>query len=99
MMTIWLIILLAGLGTYLMRSTGIWVAPKWVPHRWLAHLPLAVILVMTVGSISSFDNTSRELVAAIAASGAVVLASLKKLPLVVCIAIGCVVFGALVEGF
>jgi branched-subunit amino acid transport protein len=96
-MDIWLIIFFAGLGTYLMRSTGLWIAPKWIPQRWLAHLPLAVILVMTVGSISSFSDTSRGLLAAIAASGAVVLASLKKLPLVACIAIGCVVFGALVE--
>ncbi|HEY9620106.1 MAG TPA: AzlD domain-containing protein [Crinalium sp.] len=94
---IWLIIALSGLGTYLMRSTGIWVAPRFVPHRWLAHLPLAVILVMTVGGIYSLGETPRGMVAAIAASAAVVLASLKKLPLVVCIAIGCIVFGALAD--
>lgn len=92
---IWLVIGFAGIGTYLMRSTGIWVAPKLVPTRWLTHLPLAVILVITVGSLFSFTDTTSGSLGAIAATLAVIVANLKKLPIVVCIAIGCVVFGAL----
>ncbi|MBD2462929.1 AzlD domain-containing protein [Oscillatoria sp. FACHB-1407] len=92
---IWLIIALAGIGTYVMRSSGVWVPPKFIPTRWLAHLPLAVILVITVGSIASFTDTPQSSLGAIAATLAVILASLKKLPIVVGIAIGCVVFGAL----
>ncbi|MDX2215755.1 MAG: AzlD domain-containing protein [Oculatellaceae cyanobacterium bins.114] len=91
---IWLIIVCAGIGTYLMRSSGIWISPKFFPTRWLTHLPLAVILVMTVGSIVSFAGTPQSTLGAIAATLVVIFASLKKLPIVVGIAIGCVVFGA-----
>jgi ABC-type amino acid transport system permease subunit len=92
---IWLVIVFAGIGTYWMRSTGIWIPAKFFPTRWLAHLPLAVILVITVSSITSFTHTSQATLGAIVATLAVVLANLKKLPIVVCIAIGCAVFGAM----
>lgn len=88
-------ILLGGIGTYLMRSTGIWVPSQYVQLHWLNYLPVAVILVMAVSSISNLTGTLPESVGALAASLAVILANLKNLPLVVCIAIGCVVFGLL----
>ncbi len=94
-MNIWLIILLAGLGTYLMRSIGVWVAPKSLQARWLNYVPFAVILVMTINSIVGMSGTMQETGAALASSAIVVVASLKKLPLVLCIAIGCLVFGML----
>ena len=92
---IWLVIIFAGIGTYWMRSTGIWIPAKFFPTRWLTHLPLAVILVITVNSITTFADTPQGILGAIAATLAVILANLKKLPIVVCIAIGCAVFGAL----
>lgn len=92
-MNIWLIIFLAGLGTYLMRSTGVWA--KSLEASWLNHVPFAVILVMTISSISSLSVTRQETVAALVASAIVVAASLKKLPLILCIAIACLVFGIL----
>ncbi len=94
-MNIWLIILLAGLGTYLMRSVGVWVSRS-LQARWLNHVPFAVILVMTISSINSLSGTSQETLAALVASVVVIAASLKKLPLVLCIAIGCIVFGMLI---
>jgi hypothetical protein len=47
-MNVWWMIALSGMGTYLMRSAGVWVNPKLVQGRWLDHLPFAVILVITV---------------------------------------------------
>ncbi|WP_348251759.1 AzlD domain-containing protein [Leptolyngbya sp. FACHB-1515] len=94
-MNIWWIIALSGIGTYLMRSAGVWVNPKLVQGRWLEELPFAVILVITVSSLGGFTTNSASLVAAIAASLAVILTSWRKLPLIVCIAIGCVVYGLL----
>lgn len=93
-MNIWLIIFWAGLGTYLMRSAGVWT--KSIEARWLNHVPFAVILVMTISSILSFSGTMQETVAAFFTSVIVVAASLKKLPLVVCIAIACLVYGMIV---
>jgi branched-subunit amino acid transport protein AzlD len=55
-----------------------------------------VILVMTISSINSLSGTSQETLAALVASVVVIAASLKKLPLVLCIAIGCIVFGMLI---
>lgn len=93
-MNIWLIIFLAGLGTYLMRSCGVWITSK-VQALWLNHVPFAVILVMTISSIFSLSGTMQETVAALLTSVIVVAASLKKLPLVLCIAIACLLFGML----
>ena len=92
-MNIWLVIFLAGLGTYLMRSAGVWV--KSLEARWLNHVPFAVILVMAISSISSLSGTMQETVAALATSMIVIAATVKKLPLVLCIAIACLLFGIL----
>ena len=97
-MTIDLVIFLAGLGTYAMRSTGLWVSAQVVQLRWLGYLPVAVILVMAVSSVSGLTGTGQTSLAALVASAAVVVANLKQLPLVVCIALGCAVFG-LISGF
>lgn len=94
-MNIWLIIFLAGLGTYLMRSAGVWVASKYAQAAWLNHVPFAVILVMTITSLSSLSGTIQEMLAAIASSAIVITASMRKVPLVLCVAIGCIVFGTL----
>lgn len=85
----------AGLGTYLMRSTGVWLPHRWIPTRWLAHLPLAVILVMAIASLAGLTPTPQDAVSTLLAGAAVAIATLKRLPLAVCILIGCVVFGAL----
>jgi len=95
-MNIWLIIVLTGLGNYLMRSVGVWVSLESLQARWLNHVPFAVILVMTISSINSLSGTTQETLAALVASVVVIAASLKKLPLVLCIAIGCIVFGMLI---
>ncbi|MBE9155908.1 AzlD domain-containing protein [Nodosilinea sp. LEGE 06152] len=97
-MTMGWVIFLAGLGTYAMRSTGLWVSAQVVQLRWLGYLPLAVILVMAVSSVSSLtgigqSGTGQTTLAAVAASTVVVAANLKQLPLVVCIALGCAAFG------
>jgi hypothetical protein len=97
-MNIWWVIALSGLGTCLMRSTGVWLNPKWVQGRWLDHLPFAVILVIAIASLSSLTTTWQGSLSAIAASGGVIVASWQKLPLVVCVAIGCIVFG-MVDSF
>ncbi len=94
-MNLWSMIFLAGIGTYLMRSAGVWVPARFVPTRWLTYLPLAVILVMAIASFSSLATTLSQTLAAAVAAIAVLLASLKKLPLYICIAIGCTVFGFL----
>lgn len=92
-MTMGWVIFLAGLGTYAMRSTGIWVSAQVVQLRWLGYLPLAVILVMAVNSVSGLTGTGQTTLAVVIASAVVVVANLKRLPLVVCIALGCAVFG------
>lgn len=78
-----------------MRSAGVWVNPKLVQGRWLEELPFAVILVITVSSLGSFTTTLQSSIAAIAASLIVIFTSWRKLPLIVCIAIGCAVYGLL----
>lgn len=92
-MTMGWVIFLAGLGTYAMRSTGIWVSAQVVQLRWLGYLPLAVILVMAVNSVSGLTGTGQTTLAVVIASAVVVVANLKHLPLVVCIALGCAAFG------
>lgn len=94
-MSIWWVIALTGIGTYLMRSAGVWLDPKFAQGRWLDHLPFAVILVISIVSLGGTATTLQGAVSPIAASLAVIWASWRKLPLVVCVAIGCVVFGAL----
>jgi branched-subunit amino acid transport protein len=98
-MNIWWMIFLAGLGTYGMRSAGVWIPARLFHAKWLSHLPFAVIFVMAVGSVLSFVNPTSgdwaETWGAIAASLAVVIASLRQLPLIACVTIGCVVFGAI----
>jgi len=93
-MNIWLIIFLSGLGTYLMRSVGIW-ATKPVQFSWLHHIPFAVILVMAISSIFDLSQTPQQTLSAIAATTAVITASVFKLPLVLRIALGCLVFGVI----
>lgn len=94
-MKIWWIIICSGIGTYLMRSAGVWIDPNLVQGRWLEELPFAVILVIAVSSLGNFTTNSASLIAAIAASLAVIFTSWRKLPLIVCIAIGCAVYGLL----
>lgn len=98
-MNIWLIILFTGLGTCLMRIVGVWVEPKYLQANWLTHIPLAVILVMALSSVLNLINVGagqlEQLLAAIAAITIVILATLKELPLIICIASGCIVFGLL----
>ena len=94
-MNIWWMIALSGMGTYLMRSAGVWVNPKFVQGHWLDHLPFAVILVITISSLGSFTANSQSLLSAIAASTAVVIATWRQLPLIICIAIGCGIYGGL----
>ncbi|NJL22564.1 MAG: hypothetical protein HC895_19900 [Leptolyngbyaceae cyanobacterium SM1_3_5] len=52
-------------------------------------------MVITVSSLDGLTTNSMSLAAAIAASLAVIFTSWRKLPLIVCIAIGCVVYGLL----
>lgn len=98
-MNLWWMIFWAGIGTYLMRSAGVWIDQRWQNAKWLTHLPFAVIFVMAVSSLIHFINPPIENmmqpIGAIAASLCVVVASWRKLPLVVCIAIGCLVYGAI----
>jgi len=97
-MEIWWMIFGAGVGTYLMRSAGVWVQTERLQLNWLIHLPFAVILVMVVSSIAQFVDSGDRMttVAAIAATLTVILSSLKSLPLMLCVAIGCIVFGGIV---
>lgn len=92
-MNIWWLIALTGIGTFLMRSAGAWVKSELVQGRWLNHLPFAVILVITISSASSFTETQQGAISTILAGAAVIAASLRQLPLVICVAIGCAVFG------
>jgi len=93
-MNIWIIILLAGLGTYLMRSVGIW-ATKAIQSPWLHHIPFAVILVMAISGIIDLSQTPQKTLSAIAATVIVITASVFQLPLVLRIVLGCLVFGAI----
>ncbi|OKH26268.1 AzlD domain-containing protein [Chroogloeocystis siderophila] len=93
-MNIWIIILLAGLGTYLMRSVGIW-ATKPIQSPWLHHIPFAVILVMAISGIIDLSQTPQTTKSAIAATVIVITASVFQLPLVLRIVLGCLVFGAI----
>ncbi|MGB3136533.1 MAG: AzlD domain-containing protein [Nodosilinea sp.] len=94
-MTIWWVICLAGIGTYLMRSAGVWLPPQLFQARWLSHLPLAVIFVLTTSSMVSLSSSALETLATVTAGAAVAIASFKKVPLIFCVAIGCAVFGAI----
>ncbi|WP_448604107.1 AzlD domain-containing protein [Thermoleptolyngbya sp.] len=89
------LILLAGIGTFLLRTAGVWLPERWVPTRWLSHLPLAVILAMAVASVMGLVVQPSETVATLVATLAVVGGALCKWPLAVCILLGCVVFGAI----
>lgn len=98
-MNFWWMVFLAGLGTYLMRSAGAWVSPRLLQADWLNQIPFAIILVMAVGSLASLltynPDRSMQPVATLIASAVVIAASLRKIPLVLCIILGCVVFGAI----
>jgi branched-subunit amino acid transport protein len=93
-MRIWWIILLAGLGTFLMRSVGICVRTR-LQANWLDKIGFAVILVMATRSVTDLGQSSVEIWGAIAASIVVVVASIVKLPFLLRIALGCLVFGAI----
>ncbi|NJL56075.1 branched-chain amino acid transporter [bacterium] len=94
-MNIWWVIFLAGIGTYLMRSAGVWLPPQLFQARWLNHLPLAVILVLTISSMVSLSGSTLETLATVVAGAVVAIASFKKVPLIFCVAIGCGVWGAI----
>lgn len=93
-MSLPVLILLAGIGTFLMRTAGVWLPEAWVPTRWLVYLPLAVILAMAVASVMGLVSQPSETGATILATLAVVGGALCKWPLAVCILLGCAVFGA-----
>jgi len=93
-MNIWLIIFLSGLGTYVMRSLGIW-ATKPIQTLWLHHIPFAVIFVMAISGIVDLSQTPQTTKSAIAATIVVIAASFFNLPLVLRIALGCLIFGAI----
>lgn len=94
-MYVWWVILLAGLGTFLMRSVGIWVRTDRLQASWLDKVGFAVILVMATSSVTDLGESSVELWGAIAASIVVVVASMIELPFLLRIALGCLVFGAI----
>ena len=94
-MHVWWVILLAGLGTFLMRSVGIWVRTDRLQAGWLDKVGFAVILVMATSSVADLGQSTVEIWGAIAASIVVVVASIYKLPLLLRIAFGCLVFGAI----
>jgi branched-subunit amino acid transport protein len=96
-MNIWWVIFLAGIGTYLMRSAGVWLPPQFFQARWLNHLPLAVILVLTISSMVSLSGSTMETLATVVAGVVVAIASFKKVPLIFCVAIGCGMWGAIVS--
>ncbi|NJN59427.1 MAG: AzlD domain-containing protein [Leptolyngbyaceae cyanobacterium SL_5_9] len=81
-MNIWWVIFLAGIGTYLMRSAGVWLPPQLFQARWLNHLPLAVILVLTISSMVSLSGSTLETLATVVAGAVVAIASFKKVPLI-----------------
>lgn len=94
-MTIGWVIFWAGIGTYLMRSAGVWLPPQLFQARWLNHLPLAVVFVLTTSSLVSLSGSVLETLATAGAGMAVAIASFKGVPLMICVAIGCGVFGAI----
>jgi len=94
-MHVWWVILLAGLGTLLMRSVGIWVQTDRLQAGWLDKVGFAVILVMATSSVTDLGQSPIEIWGAIAASIVVVVASILKLPFLLRIALGCLVFGAI----
>jgi branched-subunit amino acid transport protein len=94
-MDIWWMILLAGLGTFLMRSVGVWVRTDRLQANWLDRIGFAVILVMAASSVADLGQSAVEVWGAIAASIVVVVASIVKLPFLLRIALGCLVFGAI----
>jgi branched-subunit amino acid transport protein len=96
-MNIWWVIFLAGVGTYLMRSAGVWLPPQFFQARWLNHLPLAVILVLTISSMVSLSSSPVETLATVMAGVMIAIASFKKVPLIFCVALGCGVWGAIVS--
>lgn len=96
-MNIWGIILLGALGTYLMRSAGVWIAPEMTKARWLGRVPFAVILVMAVSSIAGAGGTTREAIAALSATAIVIATSIGRLSLILRIAIACLVYGLLMS--
>jgi branched-subunit amino acid transport protein AzlD len=96
-MNIWLIIIIAGIGNYVMRCVGVWINSDRLQAKWLAQVPFAVILVMAVSSLNSLVDVGKDSIitalGALLAGIAVIFSSLKKLPLIFSIAIGCVLFG------
>lgn len=94
-MNIWWIILLAGLGTFLMRSVGVWLRTERLQANWLDRIGFAVIVVMATSSVADLGQSTVQTWGAIAASAVVVAASVVKLPFLLRIACGCIVFGAI----
>lgn len=99
-MTLGWMIFFAGLGTFLLRTAGVWVNPSWLKAKWLDHLPFAVILVMVIASLIGFMPPTAETmqgVGAIASTVAVIVASIKRVPLFACVVLGCAIYGAFVS--
>ncbi|GAB4156618.1 MAG: hypothetical protein Fur0046_36610 [Cyanobacteria bacterium J069] len=97
-MPLFTLILISGIGTFLLRTAGVWLPEPWIPTRWLTYLPLAVILAMAVASVSSLMSQQGEEMATLLATVAVLAAALRKWPLAVCIMLGCGVFGLFSAG-
>lgn len=96
-MSIWFVILFAGLGTYLMRSGGIFYNKNWGGSSWLDHIRIAVLLVMVVDGLFAMTRTQSEFLAMFIASLVTLATSMARLPLVVRMLFGCVVYGIVIR--
>jgi len=90
------VILLGGIATYLMRSAGLWLRGRWSQAQWLDELPFAVILILTLSSVIALCETPIQALAAGLSLSAIALSQYFKLPVIVSLAIACLIYGALI---
>lgn len=95
-----LVIFLGGIATYLLRSAGLWLGGGALQRpniqALLDELPFAVILVLAVSSGAALCATPTQAGATGLALGAIALTQRWKLPVIVSLAIACLIYGALV---
>jgi uncharacterized membrane protein len=94
---VWIATLLTAAGTYVFRIAGSLPAASHLRARgWLHHVPSAVLLVLAVDAVIPQHLPSPGLTLALgAATVAVVGASLLRVPLLLRLAVGCVVYALL----
>jgi branched-subunit amino acid transport protein len=85
----------AALGTYLMRSTALWITDAPFEKRWLEYVPLGVLLAMSIGGVGGLALSPTLMVACAAATLVVVASTWLHLPLILRVFLGCLVFGLL----